>query len=224
MAAFRKTLKGLNQLRSVRERFPVSDGCPLPDRHTLGRLARQSSEGELFRVAIADAHPLADRDRHHRPSCRQARIEPETARPHLAELVRTGNGFVVSQTPEYMEGRALDVPPDMVTRLHAGDFAIQDHIDLHGCSTAEARLLLDGFLAEAVRRGLRVVCVIHGRGLSSPHRPVLKENLPGWLTGGPWKRWVMAYASARAGDGGAGATYVMLRRRPRRGRMAQDRS
>jgi DNA-nicking Smr family endonuclease len=35
-----------------------------------------------------------------------------------------------------------------------------------------------------------------------------------WLTRGPWRKWVVAYSSARIYDGGAGATYVLLRERP----------
>jgi DNA-nicking Smr family endonuclease len=59
-----------------------------------------------------------------------------------------------------------------------------------------------------------MILIIHGRGLSSPAGPVLKTKVIQWLTTGPWRRWVMAFASARLCDGGAGATYVLLRRQP----------
>jgi len=42
----------------------------------------------------------------------------------------------------------------------------------------------------------------------------LKTNLYRWLTCGPWRKWVLAFTSARLCDGGAGATYVLLRQRP----------
>jgi DNA-nicking Smr family endonuclease len=42
----------------------------------------------------------------------------------------------------------------------------------------------------------------------------LKTQVIGWLSRGPWRKWVMAYASARSCDGGTGATYVLLRSRP----------
>jgi hypothetical protein len=32
-----------------------------------------------------------------------------------------------------------------------------------------------------------------------------------WLTRGPWRKWIIAYSSARSCDGGTGATYVLLR-------------
>ncbi|MGD0625276.1 MAG: Smr/MutS family protein, partial [Thermodesulfobacteriota bacterium] len=74
--------------------------------------------------------------------------------------------------------------------------------------------VLQRFLKWAVMTGKRGVLIIHGRGLSSPQEPVLKEKVIEWLTRGPWRKWVIAYASARLCDGGAGATYVLLRRRP----------
>jgi DNA-nicking Smr family endonuclease len=64
-----------------------------------------------------------------------------------------------------------------------------------------------------------MILIIHGRGLSSPADPVLKTKVIQWLSTGPWRKWVMAYASARLCDGGAGATYVLLRNRPATKRM-----
>jgi DNA-nicking Smr family endonuclease len=62
--------------------------------------------------------------------------------------------------------------------------------------------------------GKRAVLVIHGRGLSSPAKPVLKSNVYRWLTTTPWHKWVIAFTSARLCDGGAGACYILLRRKP----------
>jgi len=63
----------------------------------------------------------------------------------------------------------------------------------------------------AARR--RCVLIIAGRGLNSKDKePVLKNNLPAWLTRAPLKRVVLAFASARSYDGGWGAFYVLLRK------------
>ncbi len=129
-------------------------------------------------------------------------------------LVREGKGFVVSQTPEYMEGKSPAAAPDITARLHGGCFSIEAFIDLHGQTAAEAEQTFDRFLNESTRCGRRAVLVIHGRGLSSPHRPVLKNRVGQWLGSGKWRKWVAAYCSARLCDGGAGATYVLLRSRP----------
>jgi len=132
----------------------------------------------------------------------------------LQNLVMYGEGFVISETPEYMEGTGRDIHPEFARRLHRGDFSIQSHIDLHGLCVTEAKKALEEFLKGAVTSGKRAVLVIHGRGLSSPGEPVLKNKVREWLTRGHWRKWVIAYASAQSCDGGTGATYVLLRNRP----------
>jgi DNA-nicking Smr family endonuclease len=69
-------------------------------------------------------------------------------------------------------------------------------------------------MREAVATGKRAVLIIHGRGLSSPALPVLKTRVAEWLTTGYWRKWVVAFTSARRCDGGSGASYVLLRRNP----------
>jgi DNA-nicking Smr family endonuclease len=74
----------------------------------------------------------------------------------------------------------------------------------------EAEEALISFFRDAVKRRLFCIKVIHGRGLRSPNGPVIKEALKQWLHG-PFRKWVMAYASAKDCDGGLGATYIMLK-------------
>jgi len=62
--------------------------------------------------------------------------------------------------------------------------------------------------------GKRAVLIVHGRGLSSPGEPVLKNKVREWLTRTAWRKWVIAFTSAQSYDGGTGATYVLLRHRP----------
>jgi DNA-nicking Smr family endonuclease len=132
----------------------------------------------------------------------------------LESIVAGGPGFVVSQTNEYVEGAGCGVHWLVPKRLHQGFFSIQAHRDLHGLSADQAQEAFDSFLRQALSTRKRAVCVVHGRGLSSPGEPVLKTKVIEWLTRGPWRKWVLAFASARACDGGAGATYVLLRNRP----------
>lgn len=184
------------------------------------------SDEQLFRQAMADVTPLAaDRRKRHSP-CRRAPSRSTTpaleadaeALGRLRALVDSGSGFVVEQTPEYAEGTGWNVHPRVSRWLHRGLYAIQDHIDLHGMTVEEARTALDAFLKRSIQAGRLAVLVVHGRGLSSPVRPVLKGKVHEWLGRSPWKRWVIAFASARSVDGGAGATYVLLRERPYRKR------
>ena len=188
----------------------------LPERK-LTRLEEQ----QLFQQAMADVIPLAGKRKvtpvRPRPrSGEQALEDPDAeARQQLKLLVETGKGFVLGHTSEYVEGASGWLPPEMFRRIHGGHFSIQGHVDLHGFNLVSAKERFDKFLKQAIASGKRAVLVVHGRGRCSPGPPVLKTNLFRWLVSGRWKRWVIAFTSARSCDGGTGATYVLLRRRPR---------
>jgi DNA-nicking Smr family endonuclease len=176
-------------------------------------------EERLFQAVMADVVPMlrdtppTDQGPHTRP--KQSEQDPEAeALARLEDLVRGGEGLIISDTAEYMEGLGHGVNPEIVKRLHQGDFSIQVHLDLHGLGVRKAHEAFEEFLKEALLAGNRAVLIIHGRGRSSRDQPVLKTKVREWLTSGPWRKWVIAFTSARACDGGAGATYVLLRQRP----------
>lgn len=176
-------------------------------------------EGELFLAAMEGVHPIA-RDQVSGENIARKRAErpPDNgeneALSRLVRLVNHGEGFIVSDTPEYIEGTGYNVHQEFARRLHQGDFAIQAHVDLHGLNVAGAKEVLESFLKRSVNSGKRAVLIIHGRGLSSPGESVLKNKVRVWLSHGFWLKRVIAYASAQSYDGGAGATYVLLRQRP----------
>jgi len=172
-----------------------------------------------FLSAMANVKPI-QRDRYHRPKAPvksfQKPVNPgksDTIRK-LRMLIKNGEGFVVSNTPEYMEGTGVHVNPGILKLLHSGHFSIQAHLDLHGYTVNHAREVFNQFLKDSVSTNKRSVLIIHGRGLSSPGKPVLKTSVYRWLTSGPWRKWILAFSSARLCDGGAGATYILLRKRP----------
>jgi len=178
----------------------------------------EEDENCLFMEAMTDVVPITSNK--NETACKKKSIsypsedsESEILM-HLDNLVKNGTNFVISLTPEYMEGTACNVPQEIARKLHRGDFSIQNHIDLHGYSAMEAYNAVDDFLKKSILNGMRAVLIVHGRGLSSPGDPVLKTNILKWLTTGKWRKWVLAYTSARRCDGGAGATYVLLRNRP----------
>ena len=173
----------------------------------------------LFEAAMADVERITQN------ICAKQQVEKSDAaeldkpdesetRLHLQALIETGKGFVVADTSEYIEGIGYNVNRQVAKRLHNGHFSIQGHIDLHGLAVESARDAFENFLKESIASGKRMVLIIHGRGLSSPEKPILKTKVIKWLTSGIWRKWVLAFTSARLCDGGAGATYVLLRKRP----------
>lgn len=128
----------------------------------------------------------------------------------LKDILHGKKKIRLSDTGEYIEWTGTGTRKDLAKRLHQGDFSIQDYIDLHGLTLIEAEEALRKFLREAIAKQYSCVKVIHGRGLKSPKGPVLKEALTQWLQG-PFRKWVLAYATAKDCDGGLGATYVLLK-------------
>jgi len=176
-------------------------------------------EEELFRKAMEGVNPIPRENYVERvfqielPEGHKNKDDVETLKK-LRDLVKYGEGFNISDTPEYIEGTGYHVHPSVARRLHRGDFSIQAYVDLHGLVVDDAKEIFDKFLKWAVTTGKGGVLIVHGRGLSSPSEPVLKKKVIEWLTHGPWRKWIIAYSSARLCDGGAGATYVLLRKQP----------
>lgn len=210
--------------KSFQELKVVLDTKSLPDNHpTIFNAPEEQlgseTEGILFKNAMDGVRPIPGKDRVEKtskidlPEGFKRKDDSETLK-RLEDLLHYGTGFNVSDTPEYIEGTGYHVHPEIARRLHRGDFSIQAHLDLHGFVLKEARETFDQFMKWAVTHGKTGLLVTHGRGLSSPAEPVLKRKVEEWLTRGTWRKWVVAYSSARKCDGGAGATYVLLRVRP----------
>ena len=131
----------------------------------------------------------------------------------LEALVSGEAPFDLSDSDEFIVGRVSGLDPAIVRRLRKGEYAVQGHVDLHGMTRDEAKLAVDRFLRESRNQGKRCVLLVHGRGTHSRDQvPVLKEALKVWLATQRFGRHVLAFATARPVDGGAGAIYVLLRR------------
>jgi DNA-nicking Smr family endonuclease len=184
----------------------------------------QLDESALLAQAFAGVRPLE--------GSRASRIavEPEIRRDiisedaevlaELSDLVSGQGPFELTETEEYVEGTRIGLDPRLVTRLRRGEFSIQAHLDLHGMTQADAKEALTAFILESVRKGRRAVLVVHGRGLRSPGgQAVLKHATAQWLSHGTVGAYVLAFATARPNDGGAGAVSVLLRRERRRAKF-----
>jgi DNA-nicking Smr family endonuclease len=102
-------------------------------------------------------------------------------------------------------------------RVARGREAIDDRIDLHGYTQAQAHSALLAFLQRAQRDGARLVLVVTGKGAArgaqhDAERGVLKRQVPIWLALPEFRPFVLGFEVAHVGHGGEGALYVRLRR------------
>ena len=177
------------------------------------RPSLSASDLSLFRQAVADAKPLP----HHGKAVRKAEAPPPyPVQSHLDEH----EALRESLTAEWTAEDWLDAGDEpnflrpglsrhVLRKLRSGTWVIQNQLDLHGLDRHEAREALAAFLASCVKRGIRCVRVIHGKGLGSKNRePVLKIKVKHWLT---QREEVLAYCQARPVDGGSGALVVLLK-------------
>ncbi|VVE44167.1 DNA mismatch repair protein MutS [Pandoraea morbifera] len=179
------------------------------------RAAQARRDANVFRDSIGDIAPLAARgavDRVEHPRQRPEPVARQTQEDEAAVLFESlSDEFdpeALLDTDDRLSYRRPGISQDTVLKLQRGEWVVQAQIDLHGMRRDEAREALSAFLHDAVKRGLRCVRVIHGKGLGSVNRePVLKDKVRGWLA---QKNEVLAWAQAQGRDGGGGALVVLL--------------
>jgi DNA-nicking Smr family endonuclease len=171
------------------------------------------ADRSLFQDAVRDAKPLP------RYAKALPRIDAPPAFP-VQSFLDDKEALKESLSAEWSADDWLDAGDEpnflraglsrqVLRKLRSGAWVIQDELDLHGHDRHEAREALAGFLAHCIRRGIRCVRVIHGKGLGSKNRePVLKTKVKHWLA---QREEVLAYCQARPVDGGSGALLVLLK-------------
>ncbi|HTH58750.1 MAG TPA: Smr/MutS family protein [Paraburkholderia sp.] len=171
-----------------------------------------AADSELFRREIGAVAPL-----HAPPRASKRRAQPvplplQTQRDEQAVLHEAiSDDFdpeALLDADDSLYYHRPGISGEVVRKLRRGTWIVQAQLDLHGMRRDEARDALQAFIREAVKRGLRCVRVIHGKGLGSIGKePVLKGKVRAWLV---QKEEVIAFCQARPHDGGAGAVLVLL--------------
>jgi DNA-nicking Smr family endonuclease len=178
-------------------------------RNTLGQVQRMPEQNRYVHQAapVLSAKALA-------AAKKRGPLTPEEQRQDDAAVLQESLSDLF-EVDHYMEEdpalnyAAPGVGPDVVKKMRKGYWPVQDELDLHGLNRDGARDALGAFLTRANQRGMRCVCVIHGRGFGSRgQEPVLKSMVHSWLvqTDG-----VAAFCAANRTDGGSGALIVLLR-------------
>jgi DNA-nicking Smr family endonuclease len=166
----------------------------------------------LFREAVRDVSPIAPPNRVEPfrtppPAVPAKRMEDERA--VLDELARlAGGAWDEAEVEDDAVFLRPGLPRDILRKLRRAHWVIQDDLDLHGMSAAEAAGETARFLADCRRLGLRCVRIVHGKGLGSRGRePVLKHRIRRLLTR---RDEVLAFVEPRPHHGGGGAVVVLL--------------
>jgi hypothetical protein len=155
------------------------------------------AEIDLWRRAMADAEPLAEM-----PPGAQPVVVPKA-------LVRAPQ---VAHAPVALDPqRPIGIDRRSWLRLKRGQVTIEQTVDLHGLTQEQAHERLGRFLAEAQQNSLRCLLVVTGKGLA--HGGVLRHMVPRWLNEEPNRERVLAFAPAQPKHGGAGALYLLIRRK-----------
>lgn len=204
---------GLSDLASLRDALKESAAERERERIAAAKAAREAAaEAELFRREIGDVAPIATAARAMHGRTPPPALPLQTQRDEQAVLHEAiSDEFdpeVLLDTDESLFYCRPGISQEVVRKLRRGHWIVQAQLDLHGMRRDEAREALAEFIRETVKRGLRCVRVIHGKGLGSVGKePVLKGRVRAWLV---QKTQVIAFCQARPHDGGAGAVLVLL--------------
>ena len=164
-------------------------------------------DAELFRQALDGVTPLAPsvRATTHFPPARKIRITPQSETAPIQDTL-SDHGAGDAPLAEFMRN---GISRMALRKLRRGQPSIQDSLDLHGLNSDAARKLLQEFLRDATQRGLRCVCVIHGKGWhTGGGEGILKIRTRHWLT---QCAEVLAFCEAPPHEGGGGVVKVLLK-------------
>jgi len=161
---------------------------------------------------------------------KKQRLSPEELRLWLNQLGDVKPLSKTKKLPEVSDARAPQPQDRVVERPmrqpKANDISepfqrrelrrlqIEAELDLHGMSLNQGYEALERFLHHCQNNYLRVVLVITGKGSLSDDNTTMRGELPRWLKETPLRHLVTAYSHpAKPNHGGAGATYVRVRKK-----------
>jgi DNA-nicking Smr family endonuclease len=170
-------------------------------------------EQALWDKVVASVRPL-----HQRAASPPAPAEatPEPAKPAPAPpRPRASPRRTLPAPPPPAPGTTLDGSWDR--RLSRGLVQPDATVDLHGHNLATAYELLDDRLDRAIAEGARLLLLITGKPPTDKRRPVgrgaIRAAVGDWLHASRHASAIAAVRGAHPRHGGAGALYIVLRRK-----------
>ena len=168
-------------------------------------------EKALWRKVIATVRPLpgiaAEPD--------SAPVEPPAPPPPAAKPKPVAKPKPRAAPAKAVPGTTLDGTWDR--RLSGGAVQPDLTVDLHGHNLDAAYTLLDSRLEQAVGMGARVLLLITGKAPEGDRWPIkrgaIRAAVGDWLSASRHAGDIAAVRGAHPRHGGAGALYIILRRR-----------
>jgi DNA-nicking Smr family endonuclease len=103
--------------------------------------------------------------------------------------------------------------------LRQGKYTLDARLDLHKMTMEQARREVYQFIHDCLEQDVRTALIMHGKGELREQPALLKSCVAHWL---PQMDQVLAFHSAQKAHGGAGATYVLLRKSERKKQETRD--
>ena len=176
-------------------------------------------DSDLFRAVMKDVKPLKRRTARElpgaavTPSAAGGQPKPTAKKPTAAPTRRLPPAPAKPRTPSLERGDIAGLDRRTGQRFKRGQLAVEARLDLHGMTQTEAHRALTAFVSGQHGAGRRCVIVVTGKGVGKEGGGVLRSAVPRWLNEAPNREKVLAFEYARQKDGGAGALYVLLKRR-----------
>jgi DNA-nicking Smr family endonuclease len=162
-----------------------------------------AEERALWRKVVESVRPFHEAVEH-KDEPAPAAPTPTPSRPAPAPASKAVPGTTLDGTWDRRLSRGL-VQPDRT-------------LDLHGHSLATAYDLLDHRLEQAIAAGARVLLLITGKPRAGGHerRGAIRAAVGDWLAASRHAAAIAAVRGAHPRHGGAGALYIVLRKRRER--------
>ncbi|MEC8372349.1 MAG: Smr/MutS family protein [Pseudomonadota bacterium] len=181
---------------------------------------KETNDSDLFRAVMQDVKPLKRRTP--RSAASPGSAEKETTPiPASGKKRQVRHAVAIAPPPPPPKPKQSALQHGDITgldrrtgqRFKRGQLPVEARLDLHGMTQTEAHRALSAFLSNQHAAGRRCVIVVTGKGVGKEGGGVLRNAVPRWLNEAPNRDKVLAFEYARQRDGGAGALYVLLKRK-----------
>jgi len=175
------------------------------------------SDQELLSLVLKDVTPLPGRTIK-KEIKKNVTYTNKPSKGILSRNITKTKSTPKSKQPYLSHGDVVGLDRRSAQRMKRGKMKIDAKLDLHGYYQDEACRALLAFIAGASKSNKRCLLVVTGKGLhhsvsSNQQAGILKKMVPKWLNEEPNRSKILSFSLAIPSDGGAGALYVLLKRR-----------